>query len=317
MTFATRVFRGCGVAVLSVLGVLGAGNGFGQTGPERAPDLIKRLHCGSDRECAFPGGSAVFDRFSLCHSRDREREVARSLAMLGAEGLPAIESSLAEVEKNGLRSAFGYNAPWLFYAYARVKGPQALPWLERIRSLKIDSLEYAMDNSVAMALGLTSYVSASRMVADFICRPWEPRDALDRLIVAWERDDRSGLEAELGPRAATALNALLEGGTWKKMRRHLWHANAGGSSAVGYRFDDAGRWSEPEVTLADKGPETNLAVDGASPVLNTGFKDRSGADCGRLVVRFSNVLTHRGLVYLIDNSDIGDLLRVISSCAAK
>jgi hypothetical protein len=239
--------------------------------------------------------------------------------MLGTEGLPEIERSLAEVEKDGLRSAFGWNTPLLLYAYAMVKGPQALPRLERIRSLKIESLEDAIDSSVALALGLTSYVSAPKMLgpADLICRPWEPRDALDRLIVAWETDDRSGLEANLGPHAAAALNALLKGRPWKKMRRKLWHANAGGSSAVGYRFDNAGRWSEPEQTLEDKSPETHFTVEGASPGLNASFRDRSGADCGRLVVRFSGVLTFEGPVYLIDNSDIGDLLRVISSCAAR
>jgi len=238
--------------------------------------------------------------------------------MLGTEGLPEIERSLVEVEKKGLRSAFGYNAPWLLYAYAKVKGPEALPRLERTRGLKIGSLEGAIDSSVALALGLTSYVSAPQTLGlgDPICRSWEPRDALDRLILAWEGDDRSGLEADLGPHAAAALSALLEGRTWREMRRKFWHADAGGSSAVGYRFDSADRWSEPEETLEDKSPKAYFTVVGPSPGLNASFKDRSGTDCGGLVVRFSQALTDRGPAYAIDNSAIEDLLRVISSCAA-
>lgn len=313
------MFRGSGVVVLSVLGVLGAGSGFGQTGPERASDLVKRLHCGSDRECAFPGGSPSVSCGSMGPNGDNLREVARSLAMLGTEGLPVIERSLGEVEKNGLLSAFGYNATWLMYAYAKADGPQALPRLERIRGLKIDSFEYAIDSAVALALGLTSYVSAPQMLGlgEPICRPWEPRDALDRLILAWETDDRSGIEAGLSPHAAVAWKALLEGKEWKEMRGDLWHANAGGSYAVGYRFEKVGRWSEPEQTLEDEGLNRNVAGDEASPVLSTQFKDRSGADCGRLVVRFSRARSGWRPAYAIDNSDIEDLLRVISSCAAR
>ena len=88
--------------------------------------------------------------------------------------------------------------------------------------------------------------------------------------------------------------------------------------AVGYRFEIAGRWSEPDETLTDR-EQAFFSRKSLYPVINTVFKDRSGGDCGRFVVRFqsSNDLTSLWPLYLVDNSDIEALLRMVSLCAGQ
>jgi hypothetical protein len=54
------------------------------------------------------------------------------------------------------------------------------------------------------------------------------------------------------------------------------------------------------------------------------FKDSVGNDCGRRLIKFQApivVTRDRGkqsaLPFVVNNSDLGDLLRLISSCAAQ
>jgi hypothetical protein len=61
---------------------------------------------------------------------------------------------------------------------------------------------------------------------------------------------------------------------------------------VGYRFNDSG---------TETGP---LEID-------TAFKDGAGNDCGRRHIRFL------GPDLAIDNPNVGDILDLISNCAAK
>ena len=119
------------------------------------------------------------------------------------------------------------------------------------RDEKLDSLQYAADNSIALSLGLTSYVHSGLAPAEIICRPHEPRDALDQLISAWMRNDRQLLEKSLAQHAKTALTSMLTSRTWSAMRSELWYAKAGANVAVGYRFDIAGPLSEAPETLSD------------------------------------------------------------------
>jgi len=144
-----------------------------------------------------------------------------------------------------------------------------------------------LDGAIALSLSLTSYVSGSQVPSRiFRCsRRGEPRDALDQLILAWERDDCRWLQGSLGPRASAALDSLLRGRTWADLRADLWHGAPGGDVAVGYRFDASDWWSRPEDTLGKEREYVALAHP-ESPDFETRFRDASGGDCGKHRVKF-------------------------------
>jgi hypothetical protein len=149
-------------------------------------------------------------------------------------------------------------------------------------------------------------------------RSREPRNALDQLILAWERGDRRWFEATLGQRARGALRTLLKRRSWPKMRTEIWRIRPGERVAVGYRFKEAGRWGEPRETL-----ETGFAVsdlDQTSPKIETLFKTSNGRDCGKHRVEFVRPLPGKWeppLAYLVDDPDLDDLLRTITRCATE
>lgn len=244
----------------------------------------------------------------------------QSLVRLGRSAISDLERELEIMEKLGMESEFIPNAPLFLDAYARIKGPAASTRLrEMIGAPGLAYLSISFDSSIALSLGLTSYVSASRepVVGPPSCRrSEEPRDALDRLIIGWESGDRRLLEAQLGPNATLALNSLLQGRTWEGLRAHIWRGLQESRVAVGYRFLVQGRWSEPEDSLKELPAVAPHAID---PHLNTAFTTASGNDCGWLpvdfrAVRFKDIITTS---YLVDNSNLADLLRLVSSCAAQ
>ena len=142
-------------------------------------------------------------------------------------------------------------------------------------------------------------------------RGFPPRDVLDQFILAWERNDQQWVEASLGPNAKAALQSLLNGRTWAKMRAELWRGKSDGRVAVGYRFVDSGWWSEREQPL----PINLDARKPANP--ETLFTNSSGGECGRHSVRFLDADEGNHTIYRVDNPDLGDLLHVISSCAGR
>jgi hypothetical protein len=172
-----------------------------------------------------------------------------------------------------------------------------------------------MDGAIAISLALTSYVSDSLpLLRNISCtRGPEPRDPLDRLILGWERNDRPWLEASLGPRARVSLNSWLDHQPWADMRQQLWPVQSAGV-AVGYRFEIAGRWSEPIWTLPE--PSAN-GVQAPDFDIETHFTDRFGNNCGRKRIRFLSVTENRVDRYLVDDSDLTDLLRLIGTCATR
>jgi hypothetical protein len=119
---------------------------------------------------------------------------------------------------------------------------------------KLASWTMALDSSMAVSFGLTSYVSGIGMPVRIVTcsRPSEPRRALNQLILGWERNDRPWFEASLGPHARASFQLLLQGKTWARMREELWRGKSDDNVAVGYRFKDAGRWSDPEEPLDEK-----------------------------------------------------------------
>jgi hypothetical protein len=263
-----------------------------------------------------------------------DREAAMNLARQGPAALPDIEKELDAIERRG---QYGFGSSWLELAFARIKGPAAFGRLRRLEQdprfgseeqFGDDSARRSLDGALALSLGLTSFVSApengiptgtrSEPTLDFQCdRRADPRDALNRLIRAFERNDAFLFQASLGPDAKTALNALLAKTSWNQMRAALLREKSAGDFTVGYKFEASGGWSEPPETLADRGPIDTRR----EPMLAAHFKTRSGADCAEYRVHF--VLTPADgrpapwTPYLVNDSDLGELVRVIASCSAK
>lgn len=142
----------------------------------------------------------------------------------------------------------------------------------------------------------------------------QPRDALDVIIKALERNDDFSFQERLGPDAKAALD-MLTNKTWNEMRTQLSQSTSLRDFAVGYSFDVVGAWSEPVETLGYK----SFHESPATAAIETHFKTRSGAGCGTYNVRF--LLTPiEGVFwkhYVVDNSDLGDLVLLIASCLSK
>ena len=144
----------------------------------------------------------------------------------------------------------------------------------------------------------------------------QPREALDVIIRALERNDDFTFRAQLGPDAKMALDSILKNKPWNELRTQLLRQKTSLSDfAVGYQFDVAGAWSEPAETLEYRGfPESP-----PTPAIDTRFKTRSGADCGTHTVRFLLTPIEGAFWkhYAVNNSDLEDLMQLVASCLAK
>jgi hypothetical protein len=255
------------------------------------------------------------------------RAAAKALDSQGEAALPAVEEALDLLKKPGAR----YNIPnglyWLLYAYAKIEGHTAFP---RLWDLNVDpnlrSLGMAFSEAMALALGLTSYVPDTlSLTSTFRCTGPQPRDALNQLILAWERGDGKWLENALGHDAAAALQSLRGQRSWAEIRAALWSVKSSDHLAVGYQFVLQGRFSVPEMDLMDTpSGDSNLPGLGAPQskpsefLLATRFTDKGGKYCGTFQVKFLRHPSPPGeLSFLVDNSDLEGLLRLINSCAAQ
>jgi len=284
--------------ILALLGLL-------PVGAQSSSDLVNFLI--RDRE---PEELLVF----TCGETEEDRKdeaAAEALVKLGDAAIPVIEKALGWIEAQGRRGEFVPNSWLLLHTYAQIRERAALSRLQSmIDNPDLVFLENTLDDSVAVSLGLTSYVSRRSWTAPPISPPafcvvQQPRQALDRLILAWEVNDRSSLESNLGPRAKEALSLLLNGRAWADMRAYLWRGRPGGDVAVGYRFED---W--------------NVGSQILNPgEIDTQFRSRSGRDCAKSRVRFIATPFFEGFAhpanYLVDNADLGDLLRLVASCAIE
>ena len=277
----------------------------GQTKEQSASDLIKYLTYQTNRPEVVAVSCGVFATMDA-----ENRAAAQSLVKLGASAIPDLEAAFDSIEQRGGASKSGYNAGWLLLSYAKIKGPAAFPRLRKMRGdPNFAFLDSSVDIAAALSLGVTSYASGWRQPAqEGVCTGPDPRKIFDRLILAWENNDREALEKNLGSSASAALDALLKGRSWDALRAQLWRAKPSDKIAVGYRFDVPGRWSTPVETLEDPDGAAWRIEDLDIDAL---FKDGSGKDCGRARIQF------RSPDFEIDNSDIGDLLRLISRCAEK
>lgn len=119
------------------------------------------------------------------------------------------------------------------------------------------------------------------------------------------------VEASLGPNAKLALETMLSHTTWDGLRAKLLHGPDRRNVAIGYRFQIPSRWSEPEETLDDR---NELSGEFG---IEVGFKNRFGDYCQTYYIKFVEAKATVGLgrlSYLVDNSDIADVLRVVAAC---
>jgi hypothetical protein len=180
-------------------------------------------------------------------------------------------------------------------------------------TLELASLRPTFDKSIALSLGLTSYVSSAREDGPIVvCRRQEPRDALDQLIQSLEHGKRSQLESSLGRTARQALDQMEEGRSWNTVYQAIWNESAAG--AVGYLFEIPGRWSEPEETLKETSDYSGAPLTSDNVALYTQFKNSGGRDCARYRIEFRREDRPNGVIYQVNNSDLADLMRSISAC---
>jgi hypothetical protein len=318
MTGSGRRNLGTGAVLLFLLpGVSARGDGEDRTGHRSASDLIAFLTYRSGRQ-----PEAFTFRCGAVYLESLENERAtRSLVELGASANPDLEKELDPLEKT-TGSAYDFpGAAWLLLAYAEINGRSAYPRLHRMtRNPHVIAAGIQVDSSIAVSLGLTSYVSSVNEPIKnyFTCyRPEEPRDALDNVILAWERNDREWLEKNLGPRAEAVLSSMLKGGSWADMRVELWPGASTNDVAVGYHLDVPGRWSQPWMaeSLEEAWGEVDVQRLPANAAIRAQFTDSEGRACGEHIVEFS--ADGRPTKYLLDDPKLGDLLRLIASCADR
>lgn len=284
--------------VLLIVFALSQRAGRGQSDETSPSDLIREV---ARRPPVIAGTCGEFH-----YAAEREHSDLESLVRFGAEAIPAIDAALDSIDQKGQGSEFVDAAGLLLLADARLKGAAAFPRLRELRGDPHFTGYIALDTAAAISLGMTSYVRVVNyyrepFIVDMLRNfrrggkdecgnpiVFTPKQALDFMILAWEKGDHALLQETLGPIARAGLDSvLIKDGTWDALRTRLWRITLTDQVAVGYRL------GRPEG------------------VFDTVFKDGAGKDCGRRHIRFLSP------DLAIDNPDIEDLLGLISRCAAN
>ena len=296
--------------------LVGDNHGWAQPAPSSPSDLIRFLTYQSGRPDKWGLKGGIFSCAAAVAEAGDNRAAADALVAEGGGAAAALQAALDSLETHGSQSEFATNAGWLLLVYARIKGRESYVRLSKmVGKPALNFLQSGLDDSIATALDLTAYISNSRQQAGSRCRRDEPRDALDQLILAWERDDSESFDPRLGPRGKAALAYLLNGRTWEEMRSGLWPARPKGRVAVGYRFEISGPWAEPAVDFAPVGDLRQTGIEPERPEIETRFLSGGGAACGVRRVPFVATRDIDGTAkYLVDDADLGDFLRTLSAC---
>ena len=341
-----------------LLALLAVAASLGQTEPQRTPtEIIGDITHQSDGPEKLGPYEVRVIRFGcgrfLAEQRD-QRSLANSLVQMGSTALPTLEEALNSIEKLGEDSPFAVNghASWLLLAYAKIRGPQAVPVLRTmIDNPKVAYFDvFGLDQGITLALGLTSYVSSIRekgfghdcrdpksntsTLSETPCKiPWqekpmetlhcdrreEPRDALDKLIITWAGENEVLLEDRLGPNAKQALQVFHKKRNWNRVQSALWNGRHPQEFSVGYRLLVPGRWSRPDETLEEKRSTGEMDVDYVAPEITTQFVDAAGEVCGQRRIRFTATMSAPGVPekYFIDDANIVDIQRLLAECAKQ
>jgi hypothetical protein len=308
--FRSSVLVGCMFCVIFL------GIGYYSKNHQTPSELVRLLVRVDGERASNP---KAFTSFCGSYSQwlEEDRKVTESLTGFGEAALPAVEQALDSIENREM-DADAAAAQNLMYVYATIRGPAAWPRLRRVMyDLDLASkIQPAPDRAMAIALNLTSYADSARPPVRYACEERDPRYVLDQLILAWERSDEKSLRTALGPRATVALESLKKRLTWDERSKH-WFAPSVGQTAVGFRLDIPGRWSEPDERIKERSREVPRGNFRTDYEIMTHFTTAKGADCGAFQVKFHGIVPGpQGPSFLIDNGDIDNLLRLISSCAA-
>ena len=289
--------------------------------------VIARLVAYAEQTLSPPDNRGLLNSFATaikgpetftCGAERAMREEVQKLVMVGPRVLPEIEGALAEVESMGIRSKFGPKIGWLCYVYAKLNGPRALPRLQELRTKPSYAFVSAgIDDSIALSLGLTSYLDSDRPLAERMdcSKPIDPRNALDGIILGWQKQDRAWIEKQLGPNALASLAASLKKTSWAEWSSKRWRGT-GGARIIGYRFLDEGDWNLPSETLSSQEPQIDVMVAKRVSSLATRFVDHSGNTCGAMTI----VIRSTGDYFRpskIDNPNIVQVLSLIASCSLR
>ncbi len=306
------------LAILAHLGLLLLAAATAEAQGESPDEIIRFLTYQTDRS----GKLAVEMGLFGCGGGADDRAAEESVVRLGGAAGPELETALVSLESSGDSSPFALNAGWLPVAYAKIKGRSASDrLLELEREPQLAFLRASLQNALSISLSLTSYISSSTHTGKkFLCRDGQPRDALDGIVLGWLRNDRQLLDASLSARSKTAVNELEKRIGWSGVRAQLWKVGTADGAAIGYRLSADASWSLPDDTLIENQQKGGAAQHRENPVVETRFVTAAGNACGQRQTKFVSTRedpTSGRRTYLLDESDIEGLLRLLSSCAAS
>lgn len=250
-------------------------------------------------------------------AKKKDQEAIERLVSFGERSAPALEQEFDAISKKGGDGQHTPNLQQLFYVYARIRGARAFPLLRDMELRpNLGSETVSIDGAIAVALGLTSYLSIAhpslRVLVD--CQGQQPRDALDQMIVSWERGDPLWFETSLGENAARAV-AVKDDEEWRAFRRAFWRDSP--NAAIGYKFQVPGSLSDSSMLIPFQArvPNDERKLD-----LDTAFYDRNGRNCGHMMIKLIQEATPKPpgyLRYVVDNPNVAEVLQLISACARQ
>jgi hypothetical protein len=244
-------------------------------------------------------------------------QAATALRRHGANAARELEAETGRMLRNPSERRGWY---WITSTYAAIRGRDALPLLQ---SLAVEDrggvTQYNVDSAIAISLSLTSFVSTRRpVIASIPCiRGFQPRDALDRVILGVLKGDRRWLES--------GVNLDPEGydrGAWDRAMAEYasgWVARPVGEvRAIGYRFDGNDIWSDPPLVLDDASNRRSLREGAGAErfTLRAKFYDGGGSACGEMPVPFRR--NHDGdafRTFVVERDGIEAVLGMIRKCA--
>ncbi|HUA87259.1 MAG TPA: hypothetical protein VMB85_25555 [Bryobacteraceae bacterium] len=269
----------------------------------------------------YQNRSDAYDGTLTCDAdspaKKKDQDAIERLVSLGERSVPALEQEFGAISKKGENGQYTPNLQRLFYVYARIRGARAFPRLRDMElSQQFSFATVSLDGAIAVALGLTSYLSIAHPSQRLLvaCQGQQPRDALNQMIVAWERGDPLWFETSLGETAARAV-AVKDDDEWQAFRGTFWRDAP--NAAIGYKFQVPARLSEPSMRIPSQArvPNEEEKLD-----LDTAFYGRNGRNCGHMMIKLIRGATAKPpgyLRYVVDNPNIADVLQLISACARQ
>lgn len=268
-----------------------------------------------------------------CGIDNRNRLIASTIADLGKVSLPFLEKVLSDLETAGVKSRYFMNARWVYIAFARIQGPSSFGRLRQLMNTTEHHQE-SLDDAVALALGITSYVSArSREPAGRTCnRVGEPRFAMNRIALGCQQADLSMIQSALSDKGKAALAALLRTKTLRQVMDRSGKITPGVDAAVGFKFSAPDEFSEPIEPLkapqilqqpfqtSDEMTPIRMLTESMPMTLSALLFDRLGNRCKTIVIQFSenpSFSINSPILYLIDDTNLDDLLGRLAYCSSK